>query len=77
MNKRINLDGSVLAPKDPLSMEPADAEGHIVQRVRSATDDTELRSLPADAEGHIRSPWADGTDVRTSPDDDTEGHRRF
>jgi hypothetical protein len=64
MNEHINLDDSVLAPKRPLSMEPADTEGHL------------MRPSDDDSEGHIVGPSDDDSEghiVRPS-DDDTEGH---
>ena len=42
MSSTINLDDIVLAPTSPLSVEPADTEGHRVRKVRNAdAQDTE------------------------------------
>ena len=59
MDTHINLDDSVLAPKRPLSMEPADTEGHM-----SAPPADDSEPAAEDAEGH----------VYLQPDEDTEGH---
>jgi hypothetical protein len=60
MNEHINLDDSVLAPKRPLSIDPADTEGHVHTPIADDSEDDD------DTEGH----------VYRQPDDETEGPLR-